>query len=73
MSVRFKSNTFLKIGDVVRLTSGGPSMTVGFIYSDEHPVGAIGVKNDQVVQCIWFNEHNDLKVDNFHVEQLVSN
>ena len=56
----------LKIGNVVRLKSGGPDMTVE------------NVSPDGVVGCTWFNEkeaysnifHSNVFRDTFHQDQL---
>lgn len=51
-----------KIGDVVRLRSGGPMLTVGDVrQEDDH----------WVVMCDWFNEQGDSNSDVFRVEQLL--
>ena len=47
-----------KTGDLVRLKSGGPVMTVSFIAS-------------QTVGCDWFDEENRHQTANFRPEQLV--
>ena len=44
----------IKIGDVVRLKSGGPKMTVASI--------VMGAKHNNA-RCLWFNEGEDLKTD----------
>lgn len=50
-----KSNRELKIGDVVRLKSSGPKMTVAKP-KDEHGL----------VYCVWFvGDHNKLYFDYF--------
>ncbi len=46
----------LKIGDTVRLKSGGPQMTVNSI-------------EDNVIKCQWF-DGNNLKEGVFHKDQL---
>jgi len=51
-----------KIGDVVRLKSGGPKMTIArFTKTDDWPVA---------VACSWFTG-DELKWDLFGVHQLV--
>lgn len=47
-----------KIGDVVRLKSGGPNMTV-----DE-------IMDDNFVICIWFNPKQEKLRQKFHQDQL---
>jgi len=46
-------------GDVVRLKSGGPKMTVQEITQDE----------DEYIECIWFEEGNKM-MDTFHPDTL---
>ena len=41
----------LKVGDVVRLKSGGPQMTVR-----SYPYTMIYGKDDSMVECEWFDE-----------------
>ncbi|EPL2029911.1 YodC family protein [Pseudomonas aeruginosa] len=48
----------LKLGDVVRLNSGGPKMTVGHI-------GVQPVSNEPYVRCTWFDERNVQQVESF--------
>ena len=47
----------LNIGDVVKLKSGGPKMTVAYVYADE-------------ITCKWFDEQNRKHEDTFHIDQL---
>ena len=55
-----------KIGDVVRLKSGGPDMTV-----EKYPHETIdGVQCFDKVDCRWFNEETHLKHATFNVEIL---
>lgn len=44
--------TTIKVGDVVRLPSGSPPMTVDFV-------------GDKEVWCCWFNEENQCKRQTF--------
>jgi uncharacterized protein YodC (DUF2158 family) len=39
----------MKPGDVVRLKSGGPPMTVEYVRKDKASPG------DSVIQCVWFD------------------
>ena len=48
----------LKRGDVVRLKSGGPIMTVGKVSSDGEVI------------CAWFNHAEDVKREVFHQDLL---
>ena len=54
----------LKVGDVVRLKSGGPAMTVTSI---EHGEGEAG----HAVFCIWFNAKGNEKSGHYPVAALV--
>lgn len=57
----------LKQGDVVRLISGGPDMTVV-----EYPFTDIdGKKNGNIVKCQWFNNDKHLKHGTFEIETLI--
>lgn len=54
----------IKIGDVVKLKSGGPDMTVmkiGKFGYDEHL---------QSAQCSWFKSSNEVERDIFPIEAL---
>ena len=53
-----------KIGDVVRLKSGGPPMTVTSIESGDNDVG-------YVVFCIWFNAKGNEKSGHYPAAALV--
>jgi uncharacterized protein YodC (DUF2158 family) len=48
----------LQPGDVVRLRSGGPDMTIM----------SIGV--DHVARCLWFDDHDELRSAELAVEGL---
>lgn len=50
-----------KVGDLVRLKSGSPMLTVGDVSMEE---------DCWVVLCDWFNEQGDSNSDVFRVEQL---
>ena len=53
-----------KIGDVVRLKSGGPAMTVTSIESGEGEAG-------HVIFCIWFNAKGNEKRGHYPAATLV--
>ena len=53
-----------KLGDVVRLKSGGPDMTITQ-YPRQSPVG----NYDDRALCSWF-DNGDRKVDEFPLEAL---
>ena len=53
-----------KIGDVVRLKSGGPPMTVTSVESGDNDVG-------YVVFCIWFNAKGNEKSGHYPAAALV--
>jgi uncharacterized protein YodC (DUF2158 family) len=53
-----------KVGDVVRLKSGGPPMTVTSIESEESEAG-------HVVFCIWFNAKANEKSGHYPAAALV--
>lgn len=46
-----------KIGDVVQLKSGGPEMTIDGISED-------------TVHCVWFNDKDEHKMNNFHIDSI---
>ena len=48
-------------GDVVKLKSGGPKMTIGSV--DQ-------TLNGVVVRCLWFLDNRELKQGNFSLESL---
>ncbi|NBB25675.1 DUF2158 domain-containing protein [Porphyrobacter sp. SLTP] len=47
----------IQAGDLVRLKSGGPIMTVGWM-------------RDEKISCEWFDERNELKSSIFRYQQL---
>jgi uncharacterized protein YodC (DUF2158 family) len=49
-----------QVGDIVRLKSGGPLMTIEAIQDDE----------DNAILCVWFCE-NEKKADSFIPETLI--
>jgi uncharacterized protein YodC (DUF2158 family) len=53
-----------KVGDVVRLKSGGPPMTVTSVESGEDEVG-------YVVFCIWFNAKGNEKSGHYPAATLM--
>jgi uncharacterized protein YodC (DUF2158 family) len=53
-----------KVGDVVRLKSGGPPMTVTSIESGENEGG-------HLVFCIWFNSKGNEKSGHYPAAALV--
>lgn len=56
----------IKKGDVVRLKSGGPNMTVS-----QYPVETIDKKIiDGMVECEWFNDERRLTHSLFDIETL---
>lgn len=56
----------IKKGDVVRLKSGGPQMTVS-----QYPVETIDKKViDGKVECEWFNDEGRLTHSLFNVETI---
>lgn len=51
----------MKIGDTVKLKSGGPLMTVGYLQSDGN------------ILCYWFNSNSgqfEVKWSDFHPDML---
>jgi uncharacterized protein YodC (DUF2158 family) len=50
----------VKIGDVVRLRSGGPLMTVLTTNAEK-----------ELVVCSWFDQKDELKSGSFHQNQLI--
>lgn len=56
----------LKIGEVVRLKSGGSDMTVR-----EYPFKTIdGREHFEKVDCEWFTENGEIKHRTFNIEEL---
>ncbi len=53
-----------QLGDVVRLKSGGPEMTVEW-------VGVDGFTNQPVIQCKWFDSDNKLHTQGFGPDTLM--
>jgi len=53
-----------KVGDVVRLKSGGPAMTVTSLENGEREAG-------YVIFCIWFNEKGNEKSGHYPAAALV--
>ena len=53
-----------KIGDVVRLKSGGPPMTVTSVESGDNDVGYVAF-------CIWFNAKGNEKSGHYPAAALV--
>jgi uncharacterized protein YodC (DUF2158 family) len=58
------AKTPFKVGDVVRLKSGGPPMTVTSIESGEAETG-------YVIFCIWFNAKGNEKSGHYPAAALV--
>lgn len=55
------------IGDLVKLKSGGPKMTI----HNDHKWDAIaGVNDYEIVTCAWFNEKNEVKKEPFRADAL---
>lgn len=55
----------LKVGDVVRLKSGGPEMTV-----QSYPYPMLDGKDDSKAECVWFEEVK-LHKSVFKVDELL--
>lgn len=56
----------LHVGDVVRLKSGGPEMTV-----IEYPIKIVdGGVNPKLAKCQWFDNDNKLSVHTFDIDAL---
>lgn len=51
----------MQVGDLVRLKSGGPIMTVSWVEDRYSNVG-----------CNWFNQHDELKSATFQNDELRS-
>lgn len=65
-------NTSLKIGSVIRLRSGGPMMTVVWVYDMfTDPPQDKDIPNDEFVRTMWFDEDNILHEAKFNVKTLV--
>jgi uncharacterized protein YodC (DUF2158 family) len=63
----FGDNMSFKLGDVVRLKSGGPNMTVQSIAADDDFAVS---KND--LTCQWFDDKKVLQSAIFKPETLIS-
>lgn len=62
----YMNNMEIKKGDVVRLKSGGPAMTV-----EEYPVILVPKGEDNThAKCVWFND-KELKQASFPIDSLV--
>lgn len=55
----------IKVGDVVRLNSGGPDMTVN---AKSNPLGG-----RESWECVWFDDESHLHTGFFVEESLVKN
>ena len=51
-----------KVGDVVQLKSGGPTMTIQRMYPDSTPPDA---------KCKWFDKNSATKEEGFALESLI--
>ena len=51
-----------KVGDVVQLKSGGPTMTIQRMYPNSTPPDA---------KCKWFDEKSATKEEDFALESLI--
>jgi uncharacterized protein YodC (DUF2158 family) len=60
-----ESASKFKTGDIVKLKSGGPTMTVGAPV----PFGLKGDSNPNLAQCFWFHG-TEIKSKTFPVEAL---
>lgn len=56
----------IKAGDVVRIKSGGPKMTVVRIWEQYGTVGADGTK----AYCQWFTNNGLLESQSFSIDTL---
>ncbi len=68
--IRYNDNLSLKIGDLVRLRSGGPTMTVSWTHSGEP--GPDGTDPKTVINVIWFDNDNALQFATIDVRTIVS-
>lgn len=69
--MNYSTNKELKIGSVVRLRSGGPMMTMTFIYEDtDELLLTINQPNNQFVQAMWFDKDSHLQADIFDIKTL---
>ena len=58
-----------QVGDVVKLNSGGPLMTVSDVESIQTEMGQSLI----VITCQWFDSNNELKQGEFDSDELTSN
>jgi uncharacterized protein YodC (DUF2158 family) len=65
-------NTMFRVGDIVKLKSGGPSMTVkvlkNTLYQDDK--GELQEGFQGFIACTWFDNLGELKQDIFEQEML---
>jgi len=57
-----------KVGDKVKLKSGGPDMTVQNVYDD--PKNPFLKEYGGLVKCTWFNDKNIRLTDDFNQDTL---
>ena len=63
--------TTFKIGDVVRMRSGGPLMTVCWVYQEEEQVLDVDIPNNKFVKTRWFDTDNNLCENRFNTDTLI--
>ena len=57
-----------KRGDLVKLNSGGPIMTICEVSSIPHQITG---KDETVVTCNWFNKEDKIEHYDFYIEEIV--
>ncbi len=69
--MKIENNTSLSLGSIVRLRSGGPQMTVCWIYSNEtdKPLDK-DIPNNEFIKAMWFTQAGVLEEAKFHVKTL---
>lgn len=63
--------TKFKIGDVVRMRSGGPLMTVCWAYHVDEQALDTDIPNYKFVKTRWFDTDNNILENRFNTDTLI--